>query len=127
MIVVQRQLRYILSTLTHTVVVIANANCKKMPDGGPRNSSRKKARCSPAISLSFEHCAGNSTSRLRSTPILRENTLEGVKDLHPLPPTSRKDMRLDGNLEYPHATETLYIFKHSCLVRDSNPGPTAPQ
>ncbi|GFW69435.1 uncharacterized protein TNCV_487841 [Trichonephila clavipes] len=45
----------------------------------------------------------------------------------PLPPTSREDLRLDGHLEYPHATQALYIYKHPCLLRDSNPVPTAQQ
>ncbi|GFW33291.1 hypothetical protein TNCV_2859681 [Trichonephila clavipes] len=43
----------------------------------------------------------------------------------PLPPTSREDLRLDGYLEHSHAVKALY--KHQCLLRDSNPGPTAPR
>ncbi|GFU68151.1 hypothetical protein TNCV_248151 [Trichonephila clavipes] len=42
----------------------------------------------------------------------------------PLPQTTREDLRFDGYLEYPHAAETLYIYKHPCL-RDLNPVPTA--
>ncbi|GFW61494.1 hypothetical protein TNCV_347421 [Trichonephila clavipes] len=30
----------------------------------------------------------------------------------------------DGYLEYPHAMTALYIYKHPCLLRDSNPDPT---
>ncbi|GFY00759.1 hypothetical protein TNCV_2141511 [Trichonephila clavipes] len=30
----------------------------------------------------------------------------------PLPPTSRKDLRLDGYLEYHHTAKVLYIYKH---------------
>ncbi|GFU65523.1 uncharacterized protein TNCV_634461 [Trichonephila clavipes] len=45
----------------------------------------------------------------------------------PLPPTSHEDLRLDGYLEYPHVAKALYIYKHPCLLRDSNPDPTAPQ
>ncbi|GFU47613.1 uncharacterized protein TNCV_2443351 [Trichonephila clavipes] len=45
----------------------------------------------------------------------------------PLPPTSREDLRLDGYLGYPNATKALYIHKHPCLLRDSNPDPTARQ
>ncbi|GFW74491.1 uncharacterized protein TNCV_2413901 [Trichonephila clavipes] len=45
----------------------------------------------------------------------------------PLPPRSREDLRLDGYLEYPYATKALYIYKHSCLLWDSNPVPTAQQ
>ncbi|GFW44348.1 uncharacterized protein TNCV_1747771 [Trichonephila clavipes] len=44
-----------------------------------------------------------------------------------LPPTTREDLRLDGYLEYPHAAKVLYKYKHPCLLRDSNPVPTAPQ
>ncbi|PRD23065.1 UNVERIFIED_CONTAM: hypothetical protein NCL1_47415 [Trichonephila clavipes] len=45
----------------------------------------------------------------------------------PLPLRSREDLRLDGYLEYPYATKALYIYKHSCLLWDSNPVPTAQQ
>ncbi|GFW61763.1 hypothetical protein TNCV_3706981 [Trichonephila clavipes] len=34
-------------------------------------------------------------------------------------------MKLDGYLEYSHAEKVLYIYKHTYLLRDSNPGPTA--
>ncbi|GFU82529.1 uncharacterized protein TNCV_3629951 [Trichonephila clavipes] len=57
---------------------------------------------------------------------LRENTLEGGQrppNSLPLPPTSREDLRLDGYLEYSHAAKALFINKHPCLLRDSNPGP----
>ncbi|GFT74049.1 uncharacterized protein TNCV_3707831 [Trichonephila clavipes] len=43
-----------------------------------------------------------------------------------LPPTW-KDLPLDGYLKYPYAAKALYIYKHPCLLRDSNPAPTAPQ
>ncbi|GFY01758.1 uncharacterized protein TNCV_1467501 [Trichonephila clavipes] len=46
---------------------------------------------------------------------------------HPLPPTSREDLKLDGCLEYPYAAKTLYIYKHPCLHRDSNPSPMSQQ
>ncbi|GFT83591.1 uncharacterized protein TNCV_4866461 [Trichonephila clavipes] len=44
-----------------------------------------------------------------------------------LPPSTREDLWLDGYLEYPHAAKALYIYKHPCLLRDSNPVPTAQQ
>ncbi|GFS53993.1 uncharacterized protein TNCV_3762061 [Trichonephila clavipes] len=50
-----------------------------------------------------------------------------ARGLLPLPPTTREDLWLDGYLEYPHATKALHIYKHPCLLRDSNPVPTAPQ
>ncbi|GFV76170.1 uncharacterized protein TNCV_4672591 [Trichonephila clavipes] len=45
----------------------------------------------------------------------------------PFPPTSRENLKLDGYLEYPHATKALYIFKHPGLFQDLNPDPTAQQ
>ncbi|GFW93977.1 hypothetical protein TNCV_4812951 [Trichonephila clavipes] len=38
----------------------------------------------------------------------------------PLPPITREDLRLDGYLEYSHAAKALNIYKHPCLLRDSN-------
>ncbi|GFV77463.1 hypothetical protein TNCV_1069921 [Trichonephila clavipes] len=55
------------------------------------------------------------------TEKMRENTLEWSEAPTSLPPTSREDLRLDGYLEYPHVTQALYIYKHSRLLRDSNP------
>ncbi|GFU88132.1 hypothetical protein TNCV_1337011 [Trichonephila clavipes] len=40
-----------------------------------------------------------------------------------LPPTSREHLRHDGYLECLPATKELYIYKHLCLLRDSNPDP----
>ncbi|GFW36513.1 uncharacterized protein TNCV_1344741 [Trichonephila clavipes] len=45
----------------------------------------------------------------------------------PFPPTSREDLRLDGDLKYPHAATALYIYKDPCHLRDSNPVPAAQQ
>ncbi|GFU40682.1 uncharacterized protein TNCV_3230561 [Trichonephila clavipes] len=45
----------------------------------------------------------------------------------PVLPTPREDLRLDSYLKYSHAAKALYIYKHPCLLRDSNPVPTAPQ
>ncbi|GFV60354.1 hypothetical protein TNCV_3469901 [Trichonephila clavipes] len=45
----------------------------------------------------------------------------------PLPSNSQEDLRFDGYLELPDAMKALYINKHPCLLRDSNPDPTAPQ
>ncbi|GFV41669.1 hypothetical protein TNCV_3628201 [Trichonephila clavipes] len=45
----------------------------------------------------------------------------------PLPQASQEDMRLDGYLEYRYAAKASYIYKHPCLLRDSNPRPTALQ
>ncbi|GFT24271.1 laminin subunit alpha [Trichonephila clavipes] len=42
----------------------------------------------------------------------------GLPTSLPLPPTTREEFRLDGYLEYP--AKALYIYKHPCLLRDSN-------
>ncbi|GFV98620.1 uncharacterized protein TNCV_1453061 [Trichonephila clavipes] len=111
-------------------VVVTDATCLMKSDRGPRNSSRLRARIvTPVVSLSFEHHAGDSTILLGSTPIYREQTRgwSGPPTSLPLPPTTREDMRLDGYLEYPHAVKVRYIYKHPCLLRDSNLVPTARQ
>ncbi|GFW85723.1 hypothetical protein TNCV_853721 [Trichonephila clavipes] len=51
----------------------------------------------------------------------------GSRASHPMPPTLREDLQLDGCLEYLPAAKALYIYKHPCLLRDSNPGLTAQQ
>ncbi|GFW77985.1 transposable element Tcb2 transposase [Trichonephila clavipes] len=43
-----------------------------------------------------------------------------------IPPTTREDLRVDDYLEYSHTAKAPYIYKHPCLLRDSNPVPTAP-
>ncbi|GFT45736.1 hypothetical protein TNCV_2671671 [Trichonephila clavipes] len=43
------------------------------------------------------------------------------------PPTSRKDLQIDGYLQHYYAEKTLYIYKHPRLLRDSKPSPTAQQ
>ncbi|GFY26979.1 uncharacterized protein TNCV_931201 [Trichonephila clavipes] len=79
------------------------------------------------LELRLEYHTGNCKILLGSTPILRDNTLregQGPPTSHLLPPTSRGVMWLDGCLEYHHDAKTLYIYKYSCLLRDSNLGPT---
>ncbi|GFU21343.1 hypothetical protein TNCV_2434591 [Trichonephila clavipes] len=49
-----------------------------MSDRGPNNPSQQRTRCTSVVDLSFEHPPGDSTFWLRSTPILRENTLESL-------------------------------------------------
>ncbi|GFU31714.1 hypothetical protein TNCV_1175961 [Trichonephila clavipes] len=58
-----------------------------------------------------------------SPPIWSPWAGQGLPTSLPLPPTSRED----GLLKYPHVEKALYIFKHPCLLQDSNPGPTAQQ
>ncbi|GFW23535.1 uncharacterized protein TNCV_3806321 [Trichonephila clavipes] len=82
---------------------------------------------SPAVALSTIQV----TVRFGSIPPqFRGRTLWGWSEashLPSLPPTSREDLRLDGYLKYPHAAQALYIYKHPCLLRNSNPDPTAQQ
>ncbi|GFW97801.1 uncharacterized protein TNCV_1425641 [Trichonephila clavipes] len=70
-----------------------------------------------------------TTICLISTPILREDTWGNQRPPTSLtlPPTTLDDLRLDGFLEYSHAAKAQYIYKHPCLLRDSNLVPTAPQ
>ncbi|GFS54903.1 uncharacterized protein TNCV_3576211 [Trichonephila clavipes] len=100
-----------------------------MSGRGPRNSPRQKDRCTPVVSHTFEHHTGESTSLARLHPNFKEHPrdCQGTPKSIPLSPTSRKDLGLEGYLEYPYAAKALYIYKHSCLLRDSNPGPTAQQ
>ncbi|GFU64937.1 uncharacterized protein TNCV_785881 [Trichonephila clavipes] len=96
-----------------SVVSVTNAACLTKSDRDPRNSLRLRARIfTPVVSLSFEHHAGEHPGSGQRPPLL---------------PTTRKDLWLDGYLEYPHAAKALYIYKHPCLLRDSNQAPTAPQ
>ncbi|GFU58286.1 uncharacterized protein TNCV_3646251 [Trichonephila clavipes] len=78
------------------------------------------------IGLSFEHNAGDSTSLLGPSPNLEGEIHrggQGPPTSLPLPPTSGEDLQLNRYLEYHHAAKTLYIYKHPCLLRDSNPVP----
>ncbi|GFV51784.1 uncharacterized protein TNCV_1321401 [Trichonephila clavipes] len=95
-----------------------------MPDRGPRNSSRLRARCTHVVNRSFEHPTGDRTIWLDSAPILRENTQGPPISLLP---TSLEDLRLDGYLKCPPAAKELYICQHLCPLRDSNPDSMAQQ
>ncbi|GFU39804.1 uncharacterized protein TNCV_1949831 [Trichonephila clavipes] len=88
------------------------------------------ARCTLVVSYCFEYYSGGSTVWIDSIPILRENSLGGSGSQPPLFPFHQphsEDLRLNGYLEYQHAEKALYIYKHPCLLRDSNPGPTVQQ
>ncbi|GFV11725.1 uncharacterized protein TNCV_977141 [Trichonephila clavipes] len=85
-----------------------------------------KARCTPVDSCSFEHQVKYVLARFH--PNFKGEHLgvgQGPPTSLPLSPTSQEDLRLDGYLEYPHASKVLYICKHPCLLQDSSPGPTA--
>ncbi|GFU33074.1 uncharacterized protein TNCV_4156311 [Trichonephila clavipes] len=93
------------------------------------NEARGRLRCTPVVNHSFEHQSGDNTIWLNSTPILKKTLWRwlGPPNSLPLPPTLREDLRFDGYVEYPHAAKTLHIYRHPCLLRDSNPGPMAQQ
>ncbi|GFW80198.1 uncharacterized protein TNCV_461061 [Trichonephila clavipes] len=103
--------------------VVTNSTCLTMSNQGPLNSSWKRARCTPVVSRSLEHHSGDGIFCLGCTPILRGGQRPPTS--FPRPPTSRDDMRLGGYLEYLHAAKEITIYTHPCLLRDSNPGPTA--
>ncbi|GFV09575.1 uncharacterized protein TNCV_3159721 [Trichonephila clavipes] len=103
--------------------------CRDLPEGKlPEPETGWTYKRTPVVGRSLEHHAGDSTIYLGSTPILRENTLregQGPPSSLSHPPTSREDSRLNGYSEYSQAVKALYIYKHPCLLRDSNLGPTA--
>ncbi|GFX21084.1 uncharacterized protein TNCV_4366641 [Trichonephila clavipes] len=108
------------------------------PDQDPRNSSWQRAK---GLSLPVASNTKQVTVRFSpyqipiSVPVYSYPNFEGEhpgggqgpSTSLPLPSTSLKDLRLDGYLEYPHAAIVLYIYKHPCLLWDSNPVPTAQQ
>ncbi|GFS56002.1 hypothetical protein TNCV_2564481 [Trichonephila clavipes] len=111
------------------VVVETNATCLTLSDRGPRNSSRprtKTLRLSLALVLStmqvtVRFCSVSSQFRGRKTW-----GCTGASHLSsPSTNLTRGLAARDCYLEYPHATKALYIYKHPCLLRDSNPVPTA--
>ncbi|GFW64069.1 uncharacterized protein TNCV_707741 [Trichonephila clavipes] len=91
----------------------------------PRSSSWQGASLTPVVNCSFEHHTGDSTIWLGSALILRENTWGWSGDSQLSTPSTNftRDLWFDGYLEYPHAEKALYIHKHPCLLRDSNPVP----
>ncbi|GFW90868.1 uncharacterized protein TNCV_2418611 [Trichonephila clavipes] len=110
---------------------VTNAICLTKSGQGPRNSSQLTARIL-RLSLALALSTLQMIVRLCSVPppnLEGENPGggQGPPMSLPLQPTTREDLRLDGYLEYPHAAKALYIYKHPCFLRDSNPVPTASQ
>ncbi|GFW54034.1 hypothetical protein TNCV_3828421 [Trichonephila clavipes] len=58
-----------------------------------------------------------------------ENTLGVVRGLPPLSTSTNLTRGLAARqlFRVPHAAKALYIYKHPCLLRDSNPVPTTSQ
>ncbi|GFV57023.1 uncharacterized protein TNCV_2931461 [Trichonephila clavipes] len=106
------------------------ATCLTKSDRGPRNSSWLRARFL-RLSLALAFSTMQKTVRFCSVPtqfrVRKAWGSQGHPTTLPFPQTSREDLGIDGYLEYPHAAKALYIYKHPCLLWDSNPGPTAPQ
>ncbi|GFV85289.1 hypothetical protein TNCV_929191 [Trichonephila clavipes] len=78
------------------------------------------------VSHSLEHHVGDSTFRLVSTPILRDNTLGTVRGLSP--PSTNLTRGLAARRLFrvlPCHEGSIHLQKHPCLLRDLNPGPTA--
>ncbi|GFV61311.1 hypothetical protein TNCV_4103691 [Trichonephila clavipes] len=90
-------------------VVAANAICLTVSDRHPRkihSGKRLEVRLSLSVALST----------------IRVTVRFGWMGLSPL-----FSLLLNDNLEYPPAEKSLYIYKHPCLLGDSNPGPTTQQ
>ncbi|GFX90999.1 amiloride-sensitive sodium channel subunit beta [Trichonephila clavipes] len=86
-----------------------------------------KGSVTPVVSRSFEYHTDDLT---RSHPNFEGEHPRGGQGPPTsllLQPTSREGLRLDGYLKYHHAAKALYIYKHQCLLRDSNPGPSSQQ
>ncbi|GFX29664.1 uncharacterized protein TNCV_2749981 [Trichonephila clavipes] len=67
----------------------------------------------PVVSCSFEHHTGDRTIWLDSTLKFDRKHLgdgQGSTTFLPLPPTSQKDLQLNGYLEYSHAAQALHTF-----------------
>ncbi|GFV26458.1 hypothetical protein TNCV_3361121 [Trichonephila clavipes] len=116
-----------------TCCVVTNAPYLAKSDRRLRNPSWLKARIfMTAVSLSFEQRAGENTLQYRcSVPSNLEGENCGRNQVPPtslpLPPTPRKELRIDGCLKYLHDAKALYFYKYPCILWDSNQVPTVPQ
>ncbi|GFW46043.1 hypothetical protein TNCV_3276611 [Trichonephila clavipes] len=79
------------------LMLLLTATCLTMSDQGPRNSSWQGANCTPVVSSSFEHHAGDRALWIGSTPILREDTLGVIRDLPHLFPFHQPHERTCGS------------------------------
>ncbi|GFW41120.1 hypothetical protein TNCV_3398961 [Trichonephila clavipes] len=111
------------------VVVVTNAACLMLSDEGPRNSSQQKARCIHVVSRSFEHSGGESTIWLGYTQILSRTPWKGSGASHLSSSTTNLMRGFEARrlFRVPHASKALYVYKDPCLLRYSNPDPTAQQ
>ncbi|GFU80317.1 hypothetical protein TNCV_3520921 [Trichonephila clavipes] len=114
----------------YVVVLLLMPLDRQKPDRGQRNSSFSKGQVTPVVSRTLEHHTGDRTISLVSTLILRENTWGLVKASHLSFPATNLMRGLATRRLFivPLCpAKELYIYKQPCLLRDSNPGPTAPQ
>ncbi|GFW01034.1 uncharacterized protein LOC103524116 [Trichonephila clavipes] len=117
--------------------VVTNDTCLTKSGRGPRNSLRLRARILRLL-LALALSTMQVTRRFCLVPLQFRGRKpwggQGPPTSLPLPPTTREDLRLDGYLEYSHASKTWSTLnshekqtshKHPCLLRDSKPIPTA--
>ncbi|GFY07367.1 hypothetical protein TNCV_5085521 [Trichonephila clavipes] len=83
---------------------------QQRPDQSSRNSSWQKAKC--RLSLAIALSTIQVTEQFSSVEGEDPGSSQMPSTSLPLPPTSPKDLQLDGYLKYPHAAKALYIYKH---------------
>ncbi|GFT53567.1 hypothetical protein TNCV_3325141 [Trichonephila clavipes] len=97
------------------------------PDRGPRISSWQRAKLRMSLSVALSTIQVTERFSPFSILILRKENL-GWSGTY-LPPLFSFDQhheRASARI-CPYASKTLYIYKHSCLLRNSNPGPATQQ
>ncbi|GFV56048.1 hypothetical protein TNCV_2266341 [Trichonephila clavipes] len=97
---------------------------RQRPDQGPRNSSGQRAKLCLSLSVALSTIQVTARFCSVSPNFEGEHPRGGHEPPTSLsfPPTSREDLWLDGYFKYPHAAKSLYIYKHPCLLLNSNPG-----
>ncbi|GFX08344.1 hypothetical protein TNCV_3268331 [Trichonephila clavipes] len=87
-------------------VIVAKASCLTESDLVPRNPSQQRASYTPVVSRGLAQFHSNF-----------EGEYSGGNHVLPtsllLSPTSREDLRLDNDLEYPYASKAFRVTKHS--------------
>ncbi|GFX52179.1 hypothetical protein TNCV_548381 [Trichonephila clavipes] len=94
------------------VVVIANVTSLTKSDRDPRNSSWLRDKSMLVVNHSIEHHTSKSTIWFGFTPILKENTLERVRNLPPLFPVHKPRERTYGSLAIrvtPYRKSTMHL------------------
>ncbi|GFV61553.1 hypothetical protein TNCV_4543851 [Trichonephila clavipes] len=96
---------------------------RQRPDQGPRNSPWQwaKGRLSLAVALSTERFSSVSLQFRGRTPW----GWSGASNLSSPTTNLTRGFAARRIFKVPHAAKALHIYKHPCLLRDSNPVPTA--